>query len=357
MIEKRLVRNNLKKNKFRNICAIIAIVLTSILFTSVFSVFFLLRDGFSEVEARKNGWTGHAVITGVTQKQFDSLKNNSLVEQISYYIHYGFILDKKKNLGVELRYDQKQMLDWNFFDIIEGKIPQKRNEILVSKDFFKRENIKYGINQKVELAYWINGSTYKQKFYISGIYSKCEVQKECVFISKELSNELSKKLKEQSDMNDSAAGLGAVEVKFQNTHHLQEDLTSLINQSTCDKQKNHYDINPIYESSDNSMKSEIIILCVLLVVVGFIGYLIIYNVFYISIRNDTRYYGLLRTLGFSKGEIKRLIRNEIYAISLIAIPLGVVLGYVISEVLLPKILALFQLSVKMNGFSIYIFIY
>ena len=115
-VRKHLFWNNLKKNKMRNICAIIAIVLTSILFTTIFAVFYMSKDSFNEMSAKRNGWSAHAVVVSVTKEQYKSLEKSPLLQQISYCIHYGYVLDNNKNQGIELRYDQKKMLDWNFFN-------------------------------------------------------------------------------------------------------------------------------------------------------------------------------------------------------------------------------------------------
>lgn len=40
------------------------------------------------------------------------------------------------------------------------------------------------------------------------------------------------------------------------------------------------------------------------------GYLLIYNVLYISISKDTRFYGLMKTLGTTQAQIKSLVKNQ-----------------------------------------------
>ena len=47
-----------------------------------------------------------------------------------------------------------------------------------------------------------------------------------------------------------------------------------------------------------------------LLLVIFTGYLIIYNIFQISVAGDIRFYGLLKTIGTTPRQLKRIIRQQ-----------------------------------------------
>ena len=70
------------------------------------------------------------------------------------------------------------------------------------------------------------------------------------------------------------------------------------------------------------------------------GYLIIYNVFYISVAQDTRYYGLLKTIGTTGRQLKVLVRKQALQLSVIGIPLGLIAGYLLGVCLMPVILSM-----------------
>ena len=57
------------------------------------------------------------------------------------------------------------------------------------------------------------------------------------------------------------------------------------------------------------------------------GYLIIYNVFQISVAGDIRFYGLLKTIGTTPRQLKRIIRIQALSLSAAGIPLGLLLGW------------------------------
>ncbi len=71
----------------------------------------------------------------------------------------------------------------------------------------------------------------------------------------------------------------------------------------------------------------------------FTGYLIIYNVFQISVAGDIRFYGLLKTIGTTPRQLRRIIRIQALALSAAGIPIGLVIGWLIGGRLTPVIVA------------------
>lgn len=78
---------------------------------------------------------------------------------------------------------------------------------------------------------------------------------------------------------------------------------------------------------------------VLLLMIVLTGYLIIYNVFQISVSNDIRFYGLLKTIGTTGRQIRHILRQQALLLSLIGIPLGLLIGYGVGVRLTPVVLS------------------
>ncbi|MGL4761171.1 MAG: FtsX-like permease family protein [Sarcina sp.] len=72
--------------------------------------------------------------------------------------------------------------------------------------------------------------------------------------------------------------------------------------------------------------------------VMFSGYLIIYNIFYISIVKEIRLYGQLKIIGFTFKQIKSLVYKWAMKITTIAIPLALIIGGLIGDFLTPLVL-------------------
>jgi len=76
----------------------------------------------------------------------------------------------------------------------------------------------------------------------------------------------------------------------------------------------------------------------------FTGYLIIYNIFQISVIKDIKLYGLLKTIGTTSKQIKRIILLQAIILSIIGIPIGLSIGFLLGKGLLPMIMGISNYS-------------
>ena len=93
---------------------------------------------------------------------------------------------------------------------------------------------------------------------------------------------------------------------------------------------------------DPSVITSIVVICLVIILSSI---LVIYNIFYLSIITKVQEFGKLRAIGTTKKQIKKIILKEGMYLSVIAIPLGLVAGYIISEVI-AKYLLLSDVSVS-----------
>ncbi|MGM9567565.1 MAG: ABC transporter permease, partial [Clostridia bacterium] len=100
-----------------------------------------------------------------------------------------------------------------------------------------------------------------------------------------------------------------------------------------------YSGSQLADSIDPGLVAAIIALLLLIL---FTGYLIIYNVFQISVSNDIRFYGLLKTIGTTPKQLRKIIRHQALLLSLIGIPLGLIGGWIIGAKLTPVIVSQFR---------------
>ncbi len=75
-----------------------------------------------------------------------------------------------------------------------------------------------------------------------------------------------------------------------------------------------------------------------MVLVFLAGFLIIFNVFQISVASDIQFYGKLKTLGMTRKQIRKLIYGQGNRLSLIGIPAGLIVGYLLGIVLVPALI-------------------
>ena len=108
--------------------------------------------------------------------------------------------------------------------------------------------------------------------------------------------------------------------------------------------------------SDNIDPTVVIAIAAMLLLIIFTGYLIIYNVFQISVAGDIRFYGLLKTIGTTPRQLRRIIRIQALALSLAGIPLGLIVGWFIGGQITPAIVSQLDGIVPMTSVSPVIFL-
>src|SRR6056297_3815725 len=79
-----LTFKSFKSNKARNFIAVIAISLTTILFTSLFTIGIGMIESFQNQTLRQSGGDGHAVLKYITDDQYNNIKDHPLIKEISY---------------------------------------------------------------------------------------------------------------------------------------------------------------------------------------------------------------------------------------------------------------------------------
>ncbi len=103
-------------------------------------------------------------------------------------------------------------------------------------------------------------------------------------------------------------------------------------------------------ASENQMSkgltsSESIVFAVVFILMFVVcGYLLIYNIFDISVMQDVRQYGLLRMIGTSTRQIKGIVNRQTVWLTLIGLPIGLIAGFFAGRVLLPIVTRSLTLS-------------
>ena len=143
-------------------------------------------------------------------------------------------------------------------------------------------------------------------------------------------------------------GTWSLDVMLSSSLHIRDDMEQILANHgyQCDDATgdNYINIGVNWgysgaQLAENIDPLTVIAIAAMLLLIIFTGYLIIYNVFQISVTNDIRFYGLLKTIGTTGRQIRRMIRRQAYLLSVVGIPIGLVAGYLIGAQLVPLIIS------------------
>ena len=76
-----LARRSLRASRTRNLIAVLAIALTTVLFTSLFTIALSINDGFQRNNFRQVGGYSHGGFKYLTEAQYEALKDDPLIGQ------------------------------------------------------------------------------------------------------------------------------------------------------------------------------------------------------------------------------------------------------------------------------------
>lgn len=84
-----LAQSSFRENRLRNLFAVVAIVLTAVLFTGLFTVAASLVVSIEESTMRQVGGNFHGGFKYITLEQYNTLKTHPSIKDISYSVVLG----------------------------------------------------------------------------------------------------------------------------------------------------------------------------------------------------------------------------------------------------------------------------
>lgn len=338
---KKISTRSLLANKKKNLIAVMAIMLTCIMFTAVFSIGGSIIESMQESTFRQVGGRNMAGIKYGLQEDYDILAKDPAVKNLCKNIIVGRADNSElSKLNVEINYADDLYAEMTFNYPEKGTMPKERLDIAASSIVLDEMGIPLEIGQKVPLYLNVDGKVYEEEFTLCGFWEGDPVAmaQEC-WISKELADEVAPAPTVPFD-GDRYAGYYNIDFDFANSWDIEGRLLELLERNGYDKDEVAYGINWAYTTSEIDLES-IILIAVLLIIIMLSGYLIIYNVFYINVTGEIHQYGLLKTIGTTGKQLGKLVRRQAMLLSLVGIPVGMLLGTGLSKVLLPVILGTF----------------
>ena len=153
---KRLSWRSLWGAKNRNIIAIIAIALTTLMFTSLFTIGMSINSTYEMYSFRQAGGYCHGTFNNVTDEQLQRISEHPNIKATGKRIFAGFIFDGdfEKTQG-EISYMDDNCAEWSFAKPIVGHSPKGEKDIAMDTKALSILGVKPELGAKVELTYII----------------------------------------------------------------------------------------------------------------------------------------------------------------------------------------------------------
>ena len=324
---KRVEKGMMKANRTRNIFAIVAVALTTFMITTIFSLGINYKENMDLMEVRTSGTNANVTLAMPTNDQEKEIRDLDYVKTVGTQYMIGSVAGKNeadRDLAIVMQYYDNTEWKKHYKEAISninGNYPKKENEIMLSEDALSQLGIKKPkVDMEIPLSYVSKDGEQKDTFTLSGWF-RSYTGTGMAFLSESYCQE------HGYTMQNS----GVLSMSLDNP---KNDVMRLKNDITLNE-------NQEFQSSVSLSNSNGSVYAMIILLVFFIigsGYLLIYNVLYISISRDTRFYGLIKTLGTTEKQIKTLVKRQALTFGCIGIPIGVILAGVLSFGVVPVLL-------------------
>ena len=348
-----LTKRFMKMNRARNIIAVIAIMLTSLLFTSLFvgSVSMILSKRATEIKQFMD--SAHASAQNLSEEDAkrlqETIEQSEQVERYGSGIFLGAGMDERFGFSVEVRYADENMAESFNCLPTTGRLPEKENEVALSSMILETLGVTPKIGEEITLTWEVNPMLKQYKtdtFQICGFWQGDKaVLGQMVWVSEAYAKENCYPVTEEELENGIYNGGKEYSVWYKNLWNLEKKTETISKAAGFTKAGTGMEVNPAYNLlEEDSFSFSSLIVMILFVILA--GYLIIYNIFNISVKTDIRAYGLLKNVGTTGKQLKKIVRMQAWRLSAVGIPIGLLCGYLAGLCMAPSLTADAEISAQ-----------
>ena len=365
-IFKQFTNRSLKENKTRTIVTIIGIILSVAMFTATMEAFVTVQSYLVNYAETYNG-KYHVGFYDIKTEDVSKITEDERVEKYTYIQDIGYAEIGSSNEAKPYLYIAGVPTD--FTDVMpihltEGRLPENSSEIVVSDHLYSNGGVQLKLGQKITLQVgqrqWtdlLNISEEEYKALDGDNWQKLTQQRPFCQPDGEKAEEVLINTKEKTytvvgfcvrpDRSSiepySAPGYTAFTINEPGNTNLQSVYTVLKNPIEYNKfnadilislsgtvigSTTNYDLL-MYSFNSFDSAFPVLVVGLLSILIGLIVFgsvSLIYNSFSISVSERTKQFGILKSIGATKKQIRKSVLYEAAVLCVIGIPIGLVSG-------------------------------
>ncbi len=339
-----LARRSFRAGRMRNLIAILAIMLTTILFTAVTTIGMGASESVTLTMQMLKGSRSDGDFHNMTAEQHKALDGADFIREYGLRMPVGFLINTTRH-NIEFDVMDPVQAELTFSMPVHGSVPKAENEIVTSDTALKELGVEPKTGAVVTIAFPAHGREYQFDMVVSGWFEATNDQISMMWAGTAFRDAHPDIFAYTYDRDREMAGTCYSDFTATSTVNLQENLDRWVRQMGGDPDAlNSAGISATINTITNPRPDPTTLLLGAVIIVLFIlcGYLLIYNVFDIAVMQEIRRYGLYRTVGMSRRQVKKLINQQALWLSCIGIPLGLLAGYFIGKATLPSVMSIFS---------------
>lgn len=324
---------NMRHYKSKNILIGIAIILTTLLLFVIPSIGKdMVEVNFAVINKIYPTW--HALYRNVDESTVMKLAAHHDVKTYGLRSDAGYM--NLEDATVSMMYMDRTGMELYKVKLKEGQLPQKENDIVVSKGILEALGQNGKIGDTITVPYQILKD--------DGLdYTKEKDFRICGFLA---DNESSKEQKQYTSLVSEAflkAEIPVEQVKYRfllqvngqkgnTTADYTETIQNIARQFGISE--DDMNINKEYLAANYVDSATIPVIVGIMLIVVLAGIITIYSVYYVSMNQRVREFGKLKAIGATKRQLRQIVLREGMGVALFAIPIGLLIGTVAVKVVL-----------------------
>ena len=324
---------NMRHYKSKNILIGIAIILTTLLLFVIPSIGKdMVEVNFAVINKIYPTW--HALYRNVDESTVMKLAAHHDVKTYGLRSDAGYM--NLEDATVSMMYMDRTGMELYKVKLKEGQLPQKENDIVVSKGILEALGQNGKIGDTITVPYQILKD--------DGLdYTKEKEFRICGFLA---DNESSKEQKQYTSLVSEAflkAEIPVEQVKYRfllqvngqkgnTTADYKETIQNIARQFGISE--DDMNINKEYLAANYVDPATIPVIVGIMLIVVLAGIITIYSVYYVSMNQRVREFGKLKAIGATKRQLRQIVLREGMGVALFAIPIGLLIGTVAVKVVL-----------------------
>jgi len=324
---------NMRHYKSKNILIGIAIILTTLLLFVIPSIGKdMVEVNFAVINKIYPTW--HALYRNVDESTVMKLAAHHDVKTYGLRSDAGYM--NLEDATVSMMYMDRTGMELYKVKLKEGQLPQKENDIVVSKGILEALGQNGKIGDTITVPYQILKD--------DGLdYTKEKDFRICGFLA---DNESSKEQKQYTSLVSEAflkAEIPVEQVKYRfllqvngqkgnTTADYTETIQNIARQFGISE--DDMNINKEYLAANYVDPATIPVIVGIMLIVVLADIITIYSVYYVSMNQRVREFGKLKAIGATKRQLRQIVLREGMGVALFAIPIGLLIGTVAVKVVL-----------------------
>lgn len=337
-IVKKLAIKNMKANRNRGLIMVTAVFLTTVLISFILTAGFSFFATMYEAFEAAPGPGADGALTG-SKATYEKAVLQEQVEWADFVRKCSTTSlhnDEFAGVQTELFAPDASFYTHNYVTLIKGDFPKEKTQILISDTLAQRLELhKLGVEIPLQVVVLQDGKELETEIpmEVCGIYKNplaniSSVYEE-IYTAQGFVDAYNPELSENQNLiYVKLNNLNPILLKSDVLYHLS-DLSELVNADSV--QTRHY-----MEFAYSFVIALPLLFFVLLIMMS--GYFLIHNVFAISLTSDMRWFGMMKTIGTSKKQLRSMYMKQIRFLACVGIFSGILVGYGVGLLLAPEVI-------------------